>query len=78
MSDAKTSQYTLEEGVGRLQDGVEGLFTKASITGDDFGAPQGCAALEAVRDNVIDRPLFYVSLAGILGVVLGAVFKRKL
>ncbi|BBC81690.1 hypothetical protein AcetOrient_orf05052 [Acetobacter orientalis] len=41
MSDAKTSQYTLEEGVGRLQDGVEGLFTKASTTGDDFGAPKG-------------------------------------
>lgn len=78
MSDAKTSQYTLEEGIGSLQDGAETLFNKADTTADEFGAAQGNAALEAVRDNVIDRPLFYVGLAGIVSVVLGALLKRKL
>lgn len=78
MSDAQKSQYTLEEGIGRLQDGADTLFDTARGTADEFGAPQGCAALEAVRDNVIDQPLLSVGLAGVLGVVLGAVLKRKL
>ena len=77
MSDAQNTPYMLEEGVGRLQDGVEGLFNPAS-THDEFGAPQGCTVLEGVRDNVIDQPLLYVGLAATVGVVLGAVLKRKL
>lgn len=77
MSDKKTVEHKLEDGIGRVQDGAENLFNKAADKADDLASHKGCAALDAVRDSVADQPIIAVSVAGLFGFILGAVIARK-
>ncbi|MCG0994131.1 hypothetical protein LHT11_02805 [Acetobacter indonesiensis] len=77
MSEENDIQHKLEENVGRVQDGVDSLRHKLSDTVDDLACNKGCAALDAVRDCVVDQPVVSVVAAGFIGFVLGAVLARK-
>ncbi|OAG76572.1 hypothetical protein Amal_02346 [Acetobacter malorum] len=78
MSDEKTVEHKLEDGIGRVQDGAESLLNKAKDQAEDVtSCNKGCAALDAVRDCVADQPVIAASAAGLLGFILGAVIARK-
>ncbi|MFT8722964.1 MAG: hypothetical protein ABF443_01810 [Acetobacter malorum] len=78
MSDEKTVEHKLEDGVGRVQDGAENLLNKAKDQAEDMAScSKSRAALDAVRDCVADQPVIAASVAGLLGFILGAVIARK-
>lgn len=77
MSDEKTVEHKLEDGVGRVQDGAADLFRKAEAQSDKLACGKRCAMLDAVRDCVADQPVIAVSVAGLFGFFLGAVIARK-
>lgn len=77
MSDEKTVENKLEDGIGRVQDGAENLFNKAADQTDGLACNKACAALDAVRDCVADQPIVAVSVAGLFGFILGALLARK-
>lgn len=77
MSDEKTGLFTLEEGIGRVQDDAGTLFNRTAGQDNDTVCTTGCAALDAVRDCVADQPVIAVSVAGVFGIFLGALIARK-
>lgn len=76
MSDESKADYGLEDGIGNLRDGADGLFGKLPSY-DALNPGKRSAAAEALRDVVIDQPLFAVAAAGLLGLVLGIFLRRR-
>ncbi|MGG6428676.1 hypothetical protein ACQ5TV_01710 [Acetobacter ghanensis] len=76
MSDEIKADYSLEDGIGSLQDGADGLFGKLPSY-DALNPGQRSAAAEALRDVVIDQPLFAVTVAGLAGLIIGIFLRRR-
>ena len=76
MSEEKKVEHMLEDGIGRVQDGADGLFGKTPEY--DALTPGGRSALaEAMRDVVIDQPLFALFTASLCGFIVGILLGRK-
>ncbi|NHN83558.1 hypothetical protein GOB93_02745 [Acetobacter musti] len=69
--------YTLEEGVGRLQD--ESGYSAASSGPSSWVRCSDCVAdgLDIVRDITADIPLVALGVAALAGFVTGAAFARR-
>ena len=76
MSDDNTKDYALEEGMGRVQDGAEGLFSQLPSY-DEMNPAKRCAATEAVRDVVIDQPFLILPVVGIFSFIVGGLLRRR-
>ena len=76
MSDESKADYGLEDGIGNLSDGADGLFGKLPSY-DALNPGKRSAAAEALRDVVIDQPLFAVAAAGFLGLMFGIFLRRR-
>ncbi|WP_338331588.1 hypothetical protein [Acetobacter sp. LMG 32666] len=76
MSDESKADFGLEDGIGNLQDGADGLLGKVSSY-DALDPGKRSAAAEALRDVVIDQPLFAVATAGIVGLIIGIFLRRR-
>ncbi|MFT8417835.1 MAG: hypothetical protein ABF636_03245 [Acetobacter sp.] len=76
MSDESKADYGLEDGIGNLQDGADGLLG-ALPSYDALNPGKRSAAAEALRDVVIDQPLLAVATAGFVGVLVGIVLRRR-
>ena len=76
MSADRKTHYVLEEGIGSVQDGVEGLFSR--LEGYDALQPASrSAATEALRDAVIDQPGLALAASAFMGFLVGALLKRR-
>ncbi|GEN61852.1 hypothetical protein AOE01nite_00760 [Acetobacter oeni] len=75
IGEDKTS-YTLEEGVGRLQDDP---IAGSSEGGTGWAWCSDCVAdsLDTVRDITADIPLVSLGVAAVFGVVTGALIARR-
>ena len=76
MSDESKADYGLEDGIGTLQDGADGLFGKLPSY-DALNPGQRSAAAEALRDVVIDQLLLTVAVAGFAGLIIGIFLRRR-
>ncbi|MBO1323929.1 hypothetical protein K2X14_02020 [Acetobacter sp. TBRC 12305] len=76
MSADRKVHYVLEEGVGSVQDGVEGLFSRLKSY-DALQPHSRCAASEACRDIVIDQPGLALATSAFAGFLAGALLKRR-
>ncbi|MBS0985620.1 hypothetical protein [Acetobacter thailandicus] len=71
---SETAQFKLEEGVGRLQDGAEGLFSQA---GGGNEASDKFPFADAVRDVVVDRPFVSLAAAAFIVFFTGRLLHRR-
>ncbi|MFT8675284.1 MAG: hypothetical protein ABF990_03085 [Acetobacter sp.] len=76
MSADRKSHYMLEEGIGSVQDGVEGLFSRLDSY-DALHPTSRSAATEALRDVVIDQPGLALATTAFAGFLAGALLKRR-
>ncbi|KXV62156.1 hypothetical protein [Acetobacter orleanensis] len=77
MSDKKTVEHKLEDGIGRVQDSAENLLNKAADQVDGKACSKSCVALDAVRDCVADQPVIATAVAGLFGFFVGALIARN-
>ncbi|NHO33276.1 hypothetical protein GOB85_12360 [Acetobacter sp. LMG 1636] len=74
------TQYTLEDGVGRLQDGPgRGVGKEPSGRGTGWAACSDCVTdgLDTVRDITADIPLLALGVATVAGFVTGILIARR-
>lgn len=76
MSDESRADFGLEDGIGNLQDGADGLFGQVPSY-DALSPGRRSAAAEALRDVVIDQPLFAIATAGVFGLIIGIFLRRR-
>jgi len=68
----------LEEGVGRVQDGLDSVFAGDWIgTLKSRGCKTLCGTRDAVSDLAVDRPILSVTIAVLIGLVLGRRLSRR-